>query len=490
MKNRIIASVIFSAILLTAVSCGDQADDQGAVSDTQPVSTAETEAPIQIFSDSLPERDYNGENYTVLAAAEQWAKKFHAEEQTGDIIEDAVFTRNQAVEERFNVKLVYDFVDGYTAGKETVQQKLYNAVMAGDATYDLYVGDSYYIAGQVLDGIFANLTEMEYLDFSQPYWFQYINPNLRVGDVQFTACGAFDLQTVGENWVILFNKELSAQFDMPSFYEDVRNGSWTMDKFMTYAAQVVGDLNGDAVFDHNDRYGLLSTQNEAFIGLNYGMGRTITEVGEDGLPYLTGADEKIVTIMDKLTVLMKENHLYFGSEENNPSTTIVPMFSNNQGLFLCYLLRILETEAVRNSCDFGVLPLPKYDEAQDTYHSCSIANISAIPFVCPDAERSQIILEALNSASYSLTLPAYKEQALQRKLTRDDESADMLDLIFAGGICDFGLSYVEQIKNELYVVGHVLSGRQDWATWWAKQEKSATRNLQKLIDTMVELGDR
>lgn len=179
MKNRIIASVIFSAILLAAVSCGDQADDQGAVSDTQPVSTAETEAPIQIFSDSLPERDYNGENYTVLAAAEQWAKKYHAEEQTGDIIEDAVFTRNQAIEERFNVKLVYDFVDGYTAGKETVQQRLYNAVMAGDATYDLFAGDSYYIAGQIMDGIFANLAEMEYLDFSRPYWFRYNNPNLR-----------------------------------------------------------------------------------------------------------------------------------------------------------------------------------------------------------------------------------------------------------------------------------------------------------------------
>ena len=486
-KKHMVLGIIFSAFLLASAACGDQTDSSTPATET---TAAETEAAVQIFTDRLPERDYNGENYTVLAAAEQWAKKFHAEEQSGDIIEDAVYERNKAVEERFNISLVYDFVNGYTAGQETVQQRLYNAVMAGDATYDLFVGNSYYIAGQVLDGIFANLTEMEYLDFSQPYWFQYINPNLRVGDVQFTACGAFDLQTVGENWVILFNKELARQYGMPSFYDDVRDGTWTMDKFMSYAVQVVQDLNGDGAFDTSDRYGLLSTQNEAFIGLNYGMGRTITETGEDGLPYLTGADEKIVTIMDKLTVLMKEDHMYFGSEGNNPSETIVPMFSDNQGLFLCYLLRVLETEAVRNSCDFGILPLPKYDEAQDAYHSCSVANISAIPFVCPDAERSQIILEALNSASYSLTLPAYKEQALQRKLTRDDESAEMLDLIFAGGVCDFGLSYVAQINGQLYTVGGVISGNQDWATFWAKNEKAANRNLQKLIDTMAALGDR
>ena len=81
--------------------------------------------------------------------------------------------------------------------------------------------------------------------------------------------------------------------------------------------------------------------------------------------------------MDSLTKLMKDGHMYFGSASNNPAETIVPMFSNNQGLFLSYLLRVLETESVRNSCDFGILPQPKYDEAQEQYLSCSIANISA-----------------------------------------------------------------------------------------------------------------
>ena len=489
MKKHVTAMILLSVISMLTASCSDGQDPVSQDTlDTTPVTEAVTEAPI--FTDHLPERDWSGADYTVLAAAEQWANKFWVEAENGAIIDDAVFKRNAAVEDRFNIRFVYDFVNGYTAGQATVRQRLNNAVMAGDATYDHFVGDSYYIAGQVLEGIFTNLVGLEYLDFSQPYWFPYVNPNLRVGDTQFIASGAYDLQTVGENWVILFNKELAEQYDMTSFYDDVRAGIWTMDRFMSYAKQVPQDLNGDGAWDENDRYGLLGTQNEAFIGLNYGMGRTITALGENGLPYLTGTDEKIVNIMDTLTHLLKDDHMYFGSEVNNPSELIVPMFSNNQGMFLSYLLRVLETEAVRINFEFGILPQPKYDEAQETYHSCTIASISAIPFVCPDLERSQIILEALNSASYALTLPAYKEQALQRKLSRDEESADMLDLIFAGSVCDFGLAYVAQINGSLYTVGGVLSGNQDWATWWAKQEKSTTKKLNNLIAKMQELGDR
>jgi hypothetical protein len=66
----------------------------------------------------------------------------------------------------------------------------------------------------------------------------------------------------------------------------------------------------------------------------------------------------------------------------------------------------------------------------------------------------------------------------------------MLDLIFAGSVCDFGLAYADQINGSLYVVGGVLSGNQDWATWWAKQEKSTTKKLTRLIEKMEELSDR
>ena len=88
-----------------------------------------------------------------------------------------------------------------------------------------------------------------------------------------------------------------------------------------------------------------------------------------------------------------------------------------------------------------------------------------------------------------MTLPIYKERALQRKLTRDDESAEMLDIIFAGGVCDFGLAYVSELDPKLYSVGLILQ-TQEYATWWAKNEKSLTTKLNKLIETMESLKDR
>lgn len=483
-QNTVVCAAMM-AILLSA--CAGESSNP-VITETEELLTTEvvTEA---LITDNLPERDFGGADYTVLAAAEHCINKYYLDEATGDVVDDAVFERNRAVEDRFNIKFVYETLNGYSAGKTEVKARLDNAVMSGDATYDHFIGDTFYVTGSVMGGVFTNLLDLEYLDFSQPYWLQYVNPNLRVAGTQFFACGAYDLQAVSENWIIMFNKEVATEFDMTSFYDDVRDGSWTIDKFLSYAKQVPQDLDGNGKFNESDRFGLVSTAQEAFYAFPYGMGRTITAVGDDGIPYLTGVDDRIVTMMEKLTYLLKEDHLYFGSDSTIPADQIVPMFANNQSLFLCYLLRIIETEDVRNACDFGILPIPKYDEEQKDYLTTLPAFATAIPFVCPDLERSQIIIEALNSASYTMTLPIYKERALQRKLTRDDESAEMLDIIFAGGVCDFGLAYCSELDYKLYSVGLILQ-TQEYATWWAKNEKSLTTKLNKLIETMESLKDR
>ena len=83
--------------------------------------------------------------------------------------------------------------------------------------------------------------------------------------------------------------------------------------------------------------------------------------------------------------------------------------------------------------EYGVLPLPKFDETQKDYIATAqewCATMVMVPVNCPDTERTSIILDAMSSAAMNTITPAYYDVVLRGKLTRDTESAAMLDLIF------------------------------------------------------------
>ena len=93
--------------------------------------------------------------------------------------------------------------------------------------------------------------------------------------------------------------------------------------------------------------------------------------------------------------------------------------------------------------DFGILPLPKLKEEQAGYNTWSTYNsyVVSIPYTCANPERTSAIMEALfEESSYDLK-NAYVEEALKYKTTRDDESIEMLDIIFANTLYDIGIVY-------------------------------------------------
>jgi hypothetical protein len=94
-------------------------------------------------------------------------------------------------------------------------------------------------------------------------------------------------------------------------------------------------------------------------------------------------------------------------------------------------------------CNFGILPNPKLNEAQSEYynavHAWCTTSVS-IP-ITADPERTGIVLEALTAESYYTLRPAYYDISLKNKLMRDDESGEMLDLIFDTRCYDLGHVY-------------------------------------------------
>ncbi|MGN1129173.1 MAG: hypothetical protein ACI4T6_09515, partial [Candidatus Flemingiibacterium sp.] len=125
------------SLILTAsafISCQSGAPtNNDNTTDTTPADTttlSAEEARKQI-SDGLPERDYGGEEFNITINT-YCESGFHAEELTGDVLSDAIYERNKAVEDRFNVK--FNFISDTYDNVTTLVQ---NSVLSGDDEYQL-----------------------------------------------------------------------------------------------------------------------------------------------------------------------------------------------------------------------------------------------------------------------------------------------------------------------------------------------------------------
>ena len=112
-----------------------------------------------------------------------------------------------------------------------------------------------------------------------------------------------------------------------------------------------------------------------------------------------------------------------------------------------------------------------------------------IPMTARDPERTSIILEALCAIGYDKVIPAYFEVALQAKASRDNESADMLDIIKAARIYDLGYynatatgEYANQFVN---FIDNKSLGR-NFTSWFEGRQRSVNKTLEKVIDAYLD----
>ncbi len=89
--------------------------------------------------------------------------------------------------------------------------------------------------------------------------------------------------------------------------------------------------------------------------------------------------------------------------------------------------------------------------------------------------------------SYITVTPAYYEIALERKYTRDEESSEMVDIILANRVYDIGMVYstigIGRIFEE-----QAVKKNADFASVYAKKEKSSKKKLELIVEAFAEMG--
>ena len=225
------------------------------------------------------------------------------------------------------------------------------------------------------------------------------------------------------------------------------------------AKSVYIDLNNDGATDMEDQLGYISWATYASTdGFVYGSDIEYVKRTADGGIEFQMISEDAVTLCEKLVDFFWQPGSYTGCtsdpELHAAFASGKSLFLGNAGLGTVEKIRDME-------CDFGILPSPKFDEAQTTYRTLvhDGGYIGAVNGNSANLDAAGAILEALNAETYRSVTPTYYETALKVKYTRDDTSAQMIDMIhdtlmtnfiyaYNYALNDIGLQYRTLITNK------------------------------------------
>ena len=134
--------------------------------------------------------------------------------------------------------------------------------------------------------------------------------------------------------------------------------------------------------------------------------------------------------------------------------------------------------------DFGILPNPKYNETIDNYYSVVNAYTGAaicVPLIVDEtvAEYLGLFIETMGMASMNTLARAYYDVLLNGIAVRDQESQQMLDIIYANTTYDPGsIGAYNNINEYIYMA---MSYANNFASYNAARKKA----VEKAIDTTI-----
>ena len=422
--------------------------------------------------------DYNGKPLTFIAPEWSTIRYQYSEDLNGEAVNDAAFNRRVEVENAINTKIEWVWSTDAQCHGEVLR-----TVKAGDDAYQIaYTHCIYGISDYATGGALYDLYALPHTDFAAPWWSGSMMEDFRIGAKLYYAAGDLILQSAP---CTLFNKTIASDYNLPDHYELVRNGEWTYDRFLEYASSVSRDVNGDGTIDVHDQTGYTGDLTERSCDIIFFCGEHCTKATDEGL--------ELVFWSDKVVELFEKTYAYFMNSDL--SNGYFRFYDNDQqgfeeGLALYTFYSVAGIAGLRDyDVDFGILPGPKYNEAQEQYVSNPWPCFVCVPITITDPDLTGAVLELFCYYSKDIQT-AFNENLIRGKSTRDEESLEMLDLITEGLTCDIGGSYLgfDSAFHKIYYCFYELmpNHNENIASHYESAQKPVVKTLERLYKQILK----
>jgi len=495
--KKVIAAFLAAAMTVSLAACSTKTGADGSEKDNPSVDEGVTTEAVTEITPDLPDNlNFGGEQINIwyFTKNSDVSESFIdiAGDLNGDVVDEALYNRNARVEEKLNVDLV--FTDTGVASSDT-GGAIRSLVMSGDTTYDIFNVVQWNAAGLATEGMYRNLVDLPYVDIEKPWWSQYYIREINIGrNNRYFLCGDISIDMIRCISCMYFNKVIYGDHygDPDQMYQTVLDGQWTYDKLSTYVKETYADINGNDKVDDGDSYGLLLNNYNNIDILFYSAGLRATNRDQDDIPFLALNNERTASVIEALYELCHNTQgtmLRSGGEgtlQNNID------FNNGYSLFLMGFL--YTSEQLRNmEQDYGIIPAPKFDEAQPNYEAFvhDIATLICLPQTANRLEEIGAVLELMAYESYKTVTPAYYETAMKTKYTRDALSSQIIDLLHDRNMTDIAYVFGGSFQNLGYIGREMIANKQNnFASFYSKREKAAIKQMEKLIKIYQDLENQ
>ncbi|MBO4453146.1 MAG: extracellular solute-binding protein [Clostridia bacterium] len=490
----LIAMFCFSAILMTACNGGGDDASQTGQSTADVSENENGEKPFP-----LEKKNWGGETVTIIAYnGRTYSTAIVPDEASDEPVVNAFYKRNAFIEQEYGIKFNLEVVEGwYSNGITQLRNdidanlgEIQASCLAVNVTAPLGVGGYLYDISSIDNG---------YIHYEEPWWDQSLNRDLSIDNNIWFLAGDALVADDESTWAIYFNKDLVQSYQLEDPFDLVRSDEWTVDK-MHEMVKSVQLMHGSAMsFDPavGDVWGMVAQSYDCYAFM-LGAAEPMVDAKGDTPVFRVMEEENISTFTAVMDLLLEDQYVGvsdFYDKGNYNYDNERAIFYNGNALFMPNQIWFVSSQELRNAeIHYGILPMPKRNEHQDEY-STSVSVYWCEVFAIPtsNVEKLDVTCYALEAMAYygrKMVTPEYYDRTLKYKRFQDDDSTDMLEIIFSNrtydlaGVFNFGEGTG---SGALYFYTDLLGSHSyEIASHWESKQTAFENDLEDLITAAIE----
>ena len=436
----------------------------------------------------IPDTKYDDNNkgicFLTRDEAEWSTVEIFAERPTSasDNISQAVYERNDSIKEKYGV-----VIKEYPRSTDQHVTDVGKEIQSKSGDFQAVISNCRMSASMASQNMLwdLNSSDVEYIDFSKSWWDQNMATCMSIDKKLFFATGDLLTSDNDATFMILFNRKLATNHQIPDLYKIVENGEWTLDKMYEFAQQGVEPGTDGTIAYDNGVAGFAYTDS-APSSFMFASNVTLVQKNDEDVPVYEFNLDHAQNVSEKVKLLFSNQHavqLPGGNLYESGKTC----FGENHALFYSECMQTV-TRMREYDIDFGILPAPKYDTHQNyasmMHHTASMVSIP-VSIVDDDLTMTACMIEAMACYSQDTLTVEYYDKNLKTKGAKDEQSGPMIDKILANRICD--LSYYYQWGGSAYenIAATLLpTSNKQLSSESNRHKKKITTDINKFLDAM------
>lgn len=467
-------AVLFAALMLLPLisACADSGS--GEVTTELPAAT--TAGATETAFGSLPDGlDLGKAQVNILYWSDVNNPEFEVEET--DRITSAIHAKDSRVQDMLNVDINWVGEPGSKAKLESFKKRVEAGLQINET--EIVAAHSMVMGALASSGYMQDLLSTKYLDFNNPWWPSDLISFSTIGGKLYFASGDISNNTLLGMEGMFFNKGMVTT----DLYSVVDAGEWTIDRMLTETKGMYRDVNTNGK-DTEDEYGYITYSgmiNPLFIG----MGVRFTDKSEDGALRIsdTYVSEKTQGLLERVnnSLFTDSDWFYAGSFDASAK-----VFVEGRAAFYMASVRLTINKLTDSNVVYGVLPAPKYNKDQESYHTlmANTYTMYGITKNVSDPDNASAVIEALAQEGYRTVTPEVFEVALKARYSDKPSDAVMFDILRSSTVFETGLVFSDQLdgipSKALFTL--VNNKSSDWMSYMAKRKSTLETKIKALND--------